>query len=146
MLGTCLADTVRQLVHYKSVRRGKLTMNRNWIGRLAAVTAAFWLGGCALMVHGTRQTVSVATAPPGATVTVSGRQISSPSEVSLQRNRDYQVVATWPGGRTATATIYSEFSWITVYNLVPVVGQAVDFLTGAAWELDPDVVTLTEGP
>ena len=95
------------------------------------------------MVHGTRQNVSVATDPPGATVTVSGQQIGSPSEVSLYRNRDYQVVATWPGGRTSTAAIYSEFSWITVFG-IPVIGQIVDFVSGAAWELDPDVVTLTE--
>jgi hypothetical protein len=133
-------------VYYKSVRKGDLTMKRNWIGRLAAVTAAFWLAGCALMVHGQRQNVSVATEPPGASVIISGQQVSSPGEVNLLRNRDYQVVASWPGGRTATATIYSEFSWVTVFNLVPVVGQAVDFLTGAAWELDPDVVTLREGP
>src|SRR5208282_2105341 len=120
-------------------------MKRDWIGRLAAVTAAFWLGGCALMVHGTRQTVSVATEPPGAMVTISGQQIGSPGEVSLQRNRDYQVVASWSGGRTATAAIYSEFTWITVWGF-PVIGPMGDVVSGAAWESDPDVVTLRAGP
>jgi len=104
------------------------------------------------MVHGTRQTVSVATEPPGATVTISGQQVNNPGEVSLRRNRDYQVVASWHGpcagavcGEVATAAIYSEFSWITVWGF-PVIGPIVDFVSGAAWELDPDVVTLRAAP
>jgi len=121
-------------------------MKSNRIVRLAVVAAAFWLGGCAFMVHGTRQTVSVATEPPGAAVTVSGQPVTSPGQVSLLRNRDYQVVASWPGGRTATATVYSEFSWMTVLNWIPVLGPTVDFVSGAAWELNPDVVTLTPCP
>ncbi len=120
-------------------------MKSNWIAQLAVVTAAFWLGGCALMVHGNSQNVSVATDPPGATVTVSGRPVANPGQVSLQRNRDYQVVASWPGGQTASATIYSEFSWMTVLNWIPIIGPTVDYVTGAAWELNPDAVTLIPG-
>jgi len=121
-------------------------MKRNWIGRMAMVTAGFWLGGCALMTHGTRQTVSVGTDPPGAIVTVSGHRVASPGEVSLLRNRSYQVVAQWPDGRTATAEIRSEFSWVTALNWVPILGPTVDFVSGAAYELSPDVVAVAQEP
>jgi hypothetical protein len=113
---------------------------------MLVVSAGFWLAGCALMTHGTRQTVSVATDPPGAVVTVSGHRVANPSEVSLLRNREYQVVAQWPDGQTASAQIYSDFSWVTALNWVPIVGPTVDFVSGAAYELNPDVVALMPEP
>ena len=119
-------------------------MKRIWIGRLAAVTMGFWLAGCALMVHGTTQTVSVATDPPGARVTIGGKQVFNPGVCTLDRNREYQVVAIWPGGKVATKRIYSDFSWVTALNWVPLVGPTVDFVSGAAYELNPDVITLKE--
>ncbi len=90
-------------------------MKGTWISRVAAVTAGFWLSSCALMVHGTTQSVSVATDPPGASIKVSGEEIG-PGEVTLKRNRDYQVVATMPGYEIATAAVNSNFSYLTVLN------------------------------
>jgi hypothetical protein len=118
-----------------------------WFRRFTPALAAIWLSSCATLIHGGgTQTVSISTEPPGATVQVGGEQVLAPAEVGLHRNRDYQAVATKPGYQTATASIHSGFSWVTVLDLVFVLPWLIDLISGSAYTLSPDTVTMVLQP
>ncbi|MGH7925619.1 MAG: PEGA domain-containing protein [Candidatus Binatus sp.] len=104
---------------------------------------AFACSSCATLIHGGgTQTISVSTNPPGATVKVGGEQVISPAEVTLDRNKTVQVVATLPGYQMATTTIHSEFSWVSVLDLIFIIPWVIDLVSGAAYTLSPDTVDL----
>jgi hypothetical protein len=113
----------------------------------ACTVAAFVSSSCATLIHGGgTQTVSISTNPPGATVKVGGEQVVSPAEVTLDRNKTVQVVATLPGYQMATTTIHSEFSWVSVLDLVFIIPWVIDLVSGAAYTLSPETVDLVLEP
>jgi hypothetical protein len=48
--------------------------------------------GCGAILNGSDQRVRIVTVPPGAKVTVDGRELTSPAKVWLERDRDYTVI------------------------------------------------------
>jgi PEGA domain-containing protein len=113
----------------------------------ACTMAAFVCSSCATLIHGGgTQTVSISTNPPGATVKVGGEQVVSPAEVTLDRNKTVQVVAMLPGYQMATTTIHSEFSWVSVLDLVFIIPWVIDLVSGAAYTLSPETVDLVLEP
>ncbi len=114
-----------------------------WFRYLAIIVAALHLASCATLIHGGgTQSVSITTDPLGAIVQVGGEQLISPADISLNRNRDYQVVATKTGYETATSTIHSNFSWVTVLDMVFVLPWVIDLVSGSAYTLSPDTISL----
>ncbi|MBF6560209.1 MAG: PEGA domain-containing protein [Candidatus Binataceae bacterium] len=112
-----------------------------------ALSAAILCGSCATLIHGGgTQTISISTVPPGATVQVGGQQVVSPAEVTLDRNKTAQVVATKPGYDMATTTVESHFSWVTVLDLIFILPWVIDLVSGAAYTLSPDTVSLVLAP
>jgi hypothetical protein len=112
-----------------------------------ALAAILLNSSCATLIHGGgTQTVSVSTEPPGATVAVGGQQIVTPAEITLDRNRNYQVIATKEGYDTATSTIQSRFSWVTVLDVVFIFPWVIDLVSGSAYTLSPDTVSLVLAP
>ncbi|HUY27355.1 MAG TPA: PEGA domain-containing protein [Candidatus Binataceae bacterium] len=115
---------------------------------LALATAAVLLNSsCATLIHGGgTQTISISTEPPGATVAVGGQQIIAPADVTLDRNRNYQIIATKEGYATATSTLQSRFSWVTILDLIFIIPWVVDLVSGGAYNLSPDTVSLVLAP
>jgi len=113
---------------------------------VSLVAAVCWLTSCATIIHGGgTQTVSINTQPAGARVSVGDQTVIAPAEVKLDRDKDYQVVASMPGYDDATATIESHFSWITVMDMVLILPWVVDLISGGSDYLEPDEVNLQLG-
>jgi hypothetical protein len=60
------------------------------------------------MINGPQQKVRIWTVPPGAKVTVDGEEYKSPTNVTLDRGRDYVVRAEMAGFNPATGKIRSK--------------------------------------
>jgi hypothetical protein len=104
--------------------------------------SALLLGGCASLINGTHQTVPISTNVPGATVRVNGMDYIAPVDASLQRNQNYQIVASKPGYETATREVTSSFSAITFLDTVFWIPWVIDLVDGAAYKLEPESVEL----
>mgnify|MGYP005835707001 CR=1 FL=1 len=129
-------------------------MKTGWLALGVVALAAFGGGtGCATVMKGTRQTVSVYASPSGSRVTIlddSGSVVISqqaPCTVRLPRGDGffsgarYRVQVEKDGYAPAIVTVYPSLSgWYTVGNLF--IGGffgwlILDPLTGAMWNLHP---------
>ena len=111
------------------------------------------LPGCATIVDGTTQTLTVRTAPVGATCSilrgpdVVGMVPSTPGTILLHRERpDLTVVCDKPGWDRSVKVLPSKFTAVTVGNLFfgGLIGVVVDEATRANYRYDRDeVIQLT---
>ncbi len=132
-------------------------MAKGWLACGLVALMAFAGGtGCATIIKGTRQSVSVFATPADAKVTIydgSGSVVTSqapPVTVSLPRGRgyfssgEYRVQIEKPGYTPAVITISGSLNgWYIVGNLFigGLIGWlVVDPLTGAMWDLQPKTV------
>ena len=106
------------------------------------------LSACATIVNGSSQTVTVSTAPPGATCTVDrmgariGAIAQTPGSVRLDKSKnDLSVTCSKPGFQTATVTKAPSFGAATFGNIIAggVVGVVVDAASGANYEYPGDI-------
>lgn len=106
------------------------------------------LGGCASIVEGTDQQVTVNTTPQGAkcALTRAGEVIGvanpTPQTLTLDKSKnDVTIVCEKAGFQEATAVLDSEFQAMTLGNLLVggVIGVGVDAATGALNEYDSSV-------
>jgi hypothetical protein len=113
--------------------------------RLLAVFALAGLSGCASIVSGTTQQVTVATEPPGADCVVSrggvpvGSVTSTPGSLIVSRGHiDLDVSCSKPGYASARAVQPTGVEGWLFGNLAigGLVGIGVDFATGAAYRYD----------
>ncbi len=115
--------------------------------------ALLLLPGCATIVDGTTQTLTVRTAPVGATCSilrgadVVGMVPATPGTIQLHRERpDLTVVCDKPGWDRSVTVIPSKFTAVTVGNLFfgGLVGVVVDEASRANYRYDQDdVIQLT---
>src|ERR1700677_2207326 len=83
------------------------------------------VGGCATLLRGDRQTMSIRTFPSGAIVKVDARSYVSPARVSLQRKFTHEVVVKKWGYRTLKFTIDPQWDGISlVGNIILPGGSA----------------------
>ena len=108
--------------------------------RFAYALSVLLLAGCATVVNGGNQDVSVATNPPGATCTVErvGAPVGiinpTPGMMSVSRSKNaLDMVCTKPGYQTAATTVASSFNGWTFGNLLAggIIGFGIDAATGA---------------
>ena len=113
--------------------------------RSLGLLALLLLPGCATIIDGTTQTVTVRTAPVGATCSVLrgpdtlGTIAATPGTILLHRERpDLTVVCDKPGWERSVTTIPSKFTGVTVGNLFvgKLVGVVVDEATRANYRYD----------
>ncbi len=105
--------------------------------------------GCGTIVHGSSQTINFSTNPQGATIQFdNGMVYTTPSQVKLERKKDYVVTISKPGYQTQTLPITSVLSGWLAGNLLlgGIIGGAVDMASGAAWTLTPEAVNVTLHP
>lgn len=106
--------------------------------------------GCATIVHSEYQMIRVESDPPGCRVTVdnvdSGR---TPCEIEVPRRNEHFLVVHAPGYQDKTIRLEQHFAPVTALDIcIPgcVIWGAIDFVTGAAWNLEPSLIHVTMEP
>lgn len=114
------------------------------------VVAAIASSGCATIFNGQSQIVHVETVPEGCRVSVDGQSSQlSPCSFPVKRGQEHTLRIEKDGYRTNTMTLSKSFSPITLLNcLLPgfLIWYAVDFVDGAAWQMDREHVAVTLDP
>jgi hypothetical protein len=109
------------------------------------VALGFAVSGCATIVKGTTQSISIKTPPvEGAKCTLVNTEgtwfLTSPGSVVVHKTKnDLKVDCVKEGYVEATATIAPEFNKTTVANVIAggLIGVAVDAASGANYEYPP---------
>lgn len=110
----------------------------------------FFNAGCASIVHGTRQDVTIETDPPGATV-ISRRlpsQTVTPADLTLKRKYEYEFQIEKPGYKTEYVLVEKNISGWFWGNLLfgGIIGIIVDMNNGAGYKLEPEDVFIKLQP
>lgn len=117
--------------------------------RVAAVLAALCLMGCATIVAGGPDDVSVRTTPRGAYVYLDGKKVGqTPVTISLDREKSLgDIRIYYPGFQPVLVRRYKSFNWWTVGNfflaMFPVI---VDIVTGNWQRFDDGDINVTLVP
>lgn len=107
--------------------------------RLALFILVIALSGCATVIRGTSQQVSINTAPVGANVTFSnGQSCVSPCQITAKRDQHLQITITKDGCHQQTATMIPSLSGAGV-----IWGGYIDYGTGAVYDLQPNPLTVS---
>lgn len=97
------------------------------------------LAGCATIIRGTEQNVTVDTVPTGARVDFSnGQTCNSPCSIAAKRSQALNVVVSMDGCAPQTAFVRPR---ITATG--GVLGGLPDLATGAVYDLEPSQLTFT---
>ena len=116
---------------------------------LFALSATISLGGCAsIFGGGTSQSISLRGDPTSIHYSIraaSGIQLSSgqtPNQVTLPRKQEYEIEFTAPGYQPQKLALTKGMNGWVWTNLLGswLLGFGIDFLSGAAWKLEPSVV------
>lgn len=113
------------------------------------VVMSLQTGGCASIAHGSSQNVSISTEPPGADVRLdNGVNVTTPSQIKLQRKNDYIVTISKAGYQTQVIPLNSVLSGWLAGNLVfgGLIGGAIDLSSGAAYTLTPEKISIALTP
>lgn len=100
--------------------------------------------GCATIVHGNRQNVTINSEPQGALVRLDGLKGRTPFSASLARNQDYVVTIQKEGYKEEQIQINKSFSGLSIIGniLWLLVGVVIDFASGSAYNLNPTNVNV----
>jgi len=115
---------------------------------LVAVVGAMGATGCASIVNGKTETISVRSHPPGARVRVPGTTISgiTPMKITLPRNKVSNVVIEKAGYESQSVPVdYRASAWIAgnlALGGLFWVGLIVDFAKGSAYTLKTTEIAL----
>jgi hypothetical protein len=106
------------------------------------------LMGCGALLQGSHQTINIQSSPSGAKVTVSptGEEYTTPTSIRLERKNTYVLTFTKEGYAPAKFTIQKKLDVgmvILDFLFTGLVGVVVDAVTGAWYDLMPEVVTVT---
>ena len=117
------------------------------IRKIIVLAGVLLLSGCATIMHGDSQYIVINSQPSEARIRVAGKSYITPTRVLFKRGlpiQEYQILAEKEGSRPATAKInrrYSSWLWGDIlWGVIP--GIAIDTLTGAAFDLYPDQLTV----
>ncbi len=107
---------------------------------LFSLLVTFSLSGCATIMHGTDQSLTVSSTPPGAAVMVNGVKMgTTPMAIELDRGDQHFVTVAKDGFTPAEFTVTKEVSgwaWGNIF-LGGLIGLAVDAATGGLYNLEP---------
>lgn len=121
-----------------------------WTSRMVLVASLLGSFGCATVLVGPSQTVSIRSSPPGATATVLPGEttVVTPAEIDLPRKRSHTVCFHLDGYRPVNGYIDPLPGGWMYGNLVlgGLVGMLIDIESGAAWTLSPDPLEVVLEP
>lgn len=117
---------------------------------LSTLALAAALAGCASIVAGTSQVVSINANVQGATVAINGSQVGvTPFTGSIARGKDTTVTVSKAGYQPQTITLSTKIEPIFFGNIIfgGLLGSTTDLATGALFEYAPSsyYVNLTAG-
>jgi hypothetical protein len=115
----------------KPILRTALTVGLGFISVLG-------LSACASIVHGTKQTISVRSAPSNALIELDGHAVGkTPKTVKLSRKSDHELSLSLPGYKTETIHFDHEMSGWFLGNLFfgGLIGIIIDASNGAMYHL-----------
>lgn len=126
---------------------------RFFVSGLAMTTIVATLGagsGCATIVNGRTQKVTVQTEPTGATASVAGvGSFTTPAVISLDRDADHVITFTKAGFPERSVTLKRRLSGWAFGNIIfgGIIGIVIDAATGDWWYFDPEtfIVNLSSG-
>ncbi len=107
------------------------------------------VSGCASIVHGSGQEVSIASDPSGADVWVDNEKVGkTPVSPNLKRKRAHQVVVHKDGFKDEHRIIHRVLSGAVAGNILAggFIGWGVDAVTGAQWRLVPETLHVELDP
>ncbi len=115
------------------------------------VLIAVVIFGCATIVKGTKQDISIQSDPPHANFTVktkSGVEVFrgvTPATVKLPKKNEYVVTIELAGYKETSVYISQSFELWALGNIIcgGIIGLAIDALDGAMWKLEPDQIMVT---
>ena len=127
-------------------QEGSMTLHRLKASLTVMVGAALTviLSGCATIMQGTTQELSVSSSPTGAQVTVNGQaKGTTPAVLDLKRKDNHVVRVTMDGYQPfEVALSRSTSGWVwgnLVFGGIP--GLAVDAITGGLYKLSPEQIS-----
>ncbi len=104
--------------------------------------------GCGTFVQGTMQQIPISSNPSGARLLINDSTYTTPAQVHLHRDVVYVATIEKEGFETQQVTItrgLSTFAYLNIpFGLV--IGLPIDLMTGAAYVLSPDAITVTLKP
>lgn len=128
-------------------------MTRTGLGPCTALPAmaALAVCGCATVMHGTMQEVSILSAPAGAQVSVDSAAVGrTPLSIQLRRKAAHQVRIEAAGYESYDASVGRHVSgWVwgnLLLTVYAVIGVPVDLLTGGLYSLEPDWIRASLTP
>lgn len=100
--------------------------------------------GCATIVAGDRQTITVDSDPPSATVCFDGQVATAPATFQVPKGRDY-TIELYHGTTKRVVTLNRRFEPLSLLNLIPPLwpGFLVDTASGAITRYEPTTMTVT---
>ena len=106
--------------------------------------------GCATIFNGQTQMIRVETIPDACRVSLDGASAqTAPCSFPVKRGQEHILRIEKDGYRPTTMTLSKSFSSVTLLNcLLPgwIIWYAVDFVDGAAWEMDHTMVSAVLEP
>lgn len=111
----------------------------------------FIISGCATIIKGTNQNISIQSNPSNAKVvvkTTGGIEVFNgvtPASAKLPKKKEYVVTVTLDGYKEETVMISQSFEAWTIGNIIcgGIIGLIVDAVDGAMWKLEPDQIMVT---
>lgn len=112
------------------------------------ITALWTMASCASIIKGTKQTVHIASEPPGATIEINGvPHGTTPADIEVNKSMNVTpIVLKKPGYEDAAFKPSTSFDPIAILNLFGFLGWGVDYLTGALMQYSPTTYTITLTP
>lgn len=129
--------------------RKEIYMRRIHLGLLSVTVISFIVQGCATIMQGSTQQISVGSTPSGATIVVNGFQrLKTPAVIELSRKESHRLEISHDGYHPEVIDIRAVSSNMPMGNIFigGLVGFAVDHSTGAAFRLVPEVVQVSLRP
>ena len=102
--------------------------------------------GCASIVSGRNQDISVRSNPPGASVEIDGMPMGkTPVTTEVKRKKRHQIKIEKQGYLEETRTTKKGFNWWFAGNVIfgGIIGIIIDFATGAVYSVSPDEVNVS---
>jgi hypothetical protein len=107
------------------------------------------VNGCATIIHGTTQDISVTTDPAGADLLVDGREhFKSPATITMKRKDDHTVEISREGYKSEKIDVKGVISAAVLGDFLAggAIGYGIDAATGAQRRLEPEKVEVRLQP
>ena len=105
---------------------------------LSIITTGVLLTGCAGIIKGTDQTVTLTSEPSNATVMIDGQNRGkTPLSIKLKKNAYSSIMIKKDGYRTITRPLEKKFDGTAILNVFWD-SSTTDMITGAAYEYEPN--------